>query len=163
MFPCVFKHGPQVSQLQEATLNITIGIVRPTLQHDPVPQEGTIESFSGLENIEAYCSATVVRKGKGHQQARKMDKQKADSETLRKIAGKCGKLRKIVKNCGPQLPPAPMGHTGCMSHNNFEEAKHMQWSELHQPPDSQVGHNCILPQNTHTAFSCDWDHTTPGP
>ena len=45
----------------------------------------------------SYCSATVVRKGKGHQQARKADRPKAVAE----------KMPKIKKKCEPQLPPDP--------------------------------------------------------
>ena len=43
-------------------------------------------------------------KGKGHQQARKVDRPKAIAETylqLRKIA----ELREIARNCRPQIPP----------------------------------------------------------
>ena len=66
--------------------------------------------FGGQENIEAHCSATIVRKSKGHQQARKVDRPKGIAEKLRRIA----KLQKIAKNCGPQspLPPASYQRQG---------------------------------------------------
>ena len=46
-----------------------------------------------LENLEACCSTTVVCKGKGHQQAHKVDKPKAIAERLREIAENGEKLR----------------------------------------------------------------------
>ena len=61
-----------VSELRrQAALNITMNLKYNSL-------------FWGQENVEAYCSATVVCKGQ--QQARKVDRPEAIAEKLRKMA-----------------------------------------------------------------------------
>ena len=74
----------------------------------------------------AYCSATFVRKGKGHKQARKMDRPKKHAEN-------CGKLWRIVKNgeiagnCGCQSRPARgalvLQRLGCRTRRVFDMRK----------------------------------------
>ena len=64
--------------------------------------------FWGQENIEPYCSATVVRKGKGHQQARKVDRPKATAEKLRTIAENCEIAEYCEKLLTSITPPPPL-------------------------------------------------------
>ena len=63
--------------------------------------------FGGQENIEAYCSATIVCKGKGHQQARKVDKPKAIGEKLRENCEKLRNRGKLHKIADLNPPPSP--------------------------------------------------------
>ena len=78
-------HGPEVSQLQEATLNATM-----TLWHRKAP----FNHLGGWNTLK-----TVVRKGIGHQQAHKVGRQKSN---CRKVAESCGKSP-------PSIPP-PLAH-----------------------------------------------------
>ena len=73
-----------------------MAVVRHTLQHGPVAQEGTIQS--------SYFKRGSID-NKGHLQARK----KGRAEKLRE---NCEKLRKIAENCGKvqtSIPPLPPG------------------------------------------------------
>ena len=77
-----------------------------------------------------------MRKGEGHQQARKVDKQRAIAEKVGEIAGNCEKLRTIA-----ELHSAPPPHFEVLTY-----PFHSLWSLIVNCPYTQLPHFFLTPE-----------------